>query len=148
MFIRSFTLVLLLAVTALTFGCASKNHAGNPSADGVFIHIKSGNEQPHAVLMGLQMARMMSASRDVMVYFDVDGIEVILTNAEPLEMRPFGSSKVILQELIERGVRLQACPGCLRALGHTPEQLMDGIVVADKEAFFEFTRGRILSLSY
>jgi hypothetical protein len=41
-----------------------------------------------------------------------------------------------------------ACPSCLEAWGNTPQQLMPGVKVARKEAFFDFTRGRILTMDY
>jgi hypothetical protein len=36
----------------------------------------------------------------------------------------------------------------LKAAGRTPADLMPGVKVADKDAFFSFTRGRILTLDY
>jgi hypothetical protein len=41
-----------------------------------------------------------------------------------------------------------ACPGCLKAAGKTAADLAPGIQVADKAAFFGFTKGRILTLDY
>jgi hypothetical protein len=41
-----------------------------------------------------------------------------------------------------------ACPGCLKNAGKTPEDLRPGITVADKDKFFNFTKGRILTLNY
>jgi hypothetical protein len=41
-----------------------------------------------------------------------------------------------------------ACPGCLKAAGKSPEDLAPGIEVADKERFFSFTKGRIITLDY
>jgi hypothetical protein len=41
-----------------------------------------------------------------------------------------------------------ACPTCLKAAGKTPEDLAEGISVADKDKFFNFTKGRILSIDY
>ena len=53
-----------------------------------------------------------------------------------------------LNELLTKGVPLYACPGCLRAAGRTPADLRPGVQVADKDAFFSFTPGRILSIDY
>ena len=140
---------LLLLATVLivsTLGCTATKT--RQAVDGVFIHIKSGPEQPHAVLMGMQMASIMAEERDTLVYFDVDGIGVITNDAPNLSMAPFGSSHETLAKLIDMGVPVFACPGCLKAAGKTPDDLMPGVRVAEKDAFFDFTDGRILTLDY
>ncbi len=115
---------------------------------GVFIHISHGPEDVHRVLMGLQMAVMMSETQDVLVYFDIHGIEAVLKDSEDLTFAQFPSSHTQIKKLIEQGVDVMACPGCLEALNYTPEDLMEGVKVANKNRFFEFTDGRILTLDY
>lgn len=119
-----------------------------PPTDGVFVHIKSGPDDAHSVLMGLRMAQIMAPDRDVLVYFDVEGIRSVLATAPDMEMEPFGSARAMLEDLREQGASLYACPGCLKALGYSPEELIEGVEVADKEAFFDFTEGRILTIDY
>jgi predicted peroxiredoxin len=116
--------------------------------DGVFVHVSHGVEDPHRVLMALNMAQLMAESRDVLVYFDVQGVEVVLQSAPDLTFSHFPASKAQLQKLIAMGVGVYACPGCLKAAGKTPADLMPGVKVADKDAFFSFTKGRILTLDY
>jgi len=116
--------------------------------DGVFIHISHGTDDPHRVVMALQMANIMSEDKDVAVYFDIKGIEVVLNDAENIEYPTFTGSLEQLEKLKENGILLMACPGCLKAAGKTGDDLMDGIMVAEKEKFFNFTKGRILSLDY
>jgi predicted peroxiredoxin len=116
--------------------------------DGVFLHVSHGVDEPHRVLMALNMAAIMAESRDVLVYFDIEGVEVVLEGAPDLSFSHFPPSKAQLQKLIEMGIGLYACPGCLKAAGKNPEDLMPGVKVADKDAFFAFTKGRILTLDY
>jgi predicted peroxiredoxin len=116
--------------------------------DGVFIHLSHGTNDPHRVLMALRMAEIMSEDKDVLVYFDVQAIEVVLKNAPDVQFKEFPSSKAQLKKLADRKVTLMACPGCLKAAGKTPADLAPGIQLADKKAFFTFTKGRILSLDY
>ena len=116
--------------------------------DGVFLHISHGVDKPHRVLMALNMAEVMAESRDVLVYFDIKGVEVVLESAPDLTFSHFPASKTQLQKLIEMGIGVYACPGCLKAAGKTPADLMPGVKVADKDAFFAFTKGRILTLDY
>jgi predicted peroxiredoxin len=145
----------LMAVTAIfvTLGCAPveeavESPAVEPPTDGVFIHISHGPEEPHRVLMALRMAELMAADKDVLVYLDITGIEVVLAGAEPIEHATFPPSDEQIPRLLELGVPLFACPGCLEAAGKTAEDLMEGIQVANKDAFFDFTDGRILTLDY
>lgn len=116
--------------------------------DGVFIHVSHGMDDPHRVAMALQMANMMAKDKDVAVYFDIKGIEVVLKDAENIEYPTFPGSLEQLDNLKEKGITLMACPGCLKAAGKTAKDLMDGIMVAEKEKFFNFTKGRILTLDY
>lgn len=142
--IRSLLVLLILVAGLSSVGCTSPCCG----RDGVFMHIKSGPDEPHNVLMGLRMAQLMADDRDVLVYFDVQGINVVTADAADLAMEPFGESTAMIQDLLDQNVPLYACPGCLKAAGKTPEQLLPGVQVANKEAFFAFTRGRILTLDY
>jgi predicted peroxiredoxin len=116
--------------------------------DGVFIHITKGPQDAHAVLMALQMAQIMSEDKKVLVYVDVKGIELLLKDGPDLKKEPFDSSRTALDKLLAKGVPVLACPGCLKAAHKKPEDLMPGVKVATKEAFFGFAKGRILTLDY
>ena len=116
--------------------------------DGVFLHVSHGTDDPHRILMALNMASLMSEDHDVLVYFDIQGIEVVLKDAEDLTYSHFPSSRSQLSALPEKGVILMACPGCLKAAGKSAEDLAEGVEVARKDAFFTFTEGRILTLDY
>jgi predicted peroxiredoxin len=143
-----FALPCLIAATCfMTAGCETAPQ-GPARSDGMFVHIHSGPDEPHRVLMGLRMAQMMAADRDVLVYFDIDGVQTVLQSAPDLQMQPFGSSRSIIRDLAERGVPLYACPGCLEAAGASADQLLPGVQVAEKQGFFGFTAGRIITLDY
>lgn len=118
------------------------------SKDGVFVHISHGIDDPHRVLMALQMAEIMAESKDVLVYFDIQGVEVVLKDADNVIYSHFPTSKHQIKSLPAKGVTLMACPGCLKAAGKKPSDLADEVQVADKEKFFSFTQGRILTLDY
>ena len=116
--------------------------------DGIFIHVSHGNDDPHRVLMALNMAVIMAEDRDVLMYFDIKGIEVVLKDSPDMTYSHFPSSHTQIKKLLEKEIVIFACPGCLKAAGKTPEDLMPGIAVADKNGFFNFTQGRILTLDY
>ncbi len=144
-----FTVVMLLVAGVMT-GCQSGGPYGHGPVkrDGVFVHVRSGPDDPHAVLMALRMATLMVNDRDVLVYFDLRGAQVVLNDAPDITFPPFDSSKAQLKALIDRGVPLYVCPGCLKVAGKKPEDLLPGVKVAEKEGFFNFTKGRILTLDY
>jgi predicted peroxiredoxin len=143
--------LIRFAFAVLLVGLAG--HPGIPAAaaetrDGVFIHISRGPEDPHRVLMGLNMAHMMAEQHPVLVYFDIEGVRVVLNDAPDLSFAQFPSSRTQIPALLAKGVTLMACPGCLRAAGKTAADLMPGVLPAERERFFTFTGGRILTIDY
>lgn len=144
---------LLCLVLFLFLACNANQESGNMTAgnlskDGIFVHISHGVDDPHRVLMALNMAVMMAESRDVLVYFDIKGIEVVLKDSPDIEYSHFPSSSIQLETLLKKNVSVMACPGCLKAAGKTPDDLLAGIQVANKDQFFNFTKGRILTIDY
>jgi len=116
---------------------------------GVFVHITHGSDDAHRALMGLMMATKMAESKDVAVYLDIDAIELVLKDAEPVTFEDhFPPSDEMIGKLLEKGVPVMACPGCMKVKGITEDMLMDGVNVASKEKFFSFTKGGILTLDY
>jgi predicted peroxiredoxin len=150
--IFSFLSLLALAVAPPLAPTASgaDEPARTAPRDGVFLHVSSGPESAHRVLMALKMADVMSekGDRDVLVYFDIEGIKVLLKDAPDIAHKGFDGSRAQLARIMGRGVKIFACPGCLKAADKTPEDLMPGVAVADRDAFFAFTEGRILTLDY
>jgi predicted peroxiredoxin len=119
-----------------------------PKTDGAFIHISKGSDDTHDVLMALMLADKFSTSNDVLVFFDKGGIEMVTSEAPNLEMEPFDSSDEIFARLVELDVTILACPACMKVSGVEEEDLRKGVRLAEKEQFFDFTEGRILSLDY
>jgi len=153
--------VFLLMIAAVLGSCVDqKNKAPEQPAshdesventtvrDGVFIHISESYDDPHRVLMPLKMAVMMAADRDVMVYMDIDAVELAVRDAKDLQYAEFDSFQSYVKQLTDLGVNVVACPTCLQIAGFNPEDLMNGIKPAEKDQFFNFTNGRILTLDY
>lgn len=116
--------------------------------DGIFIHITEGYNDPHRVLMPLKMAVMMTADKDVIVYMDIHAVELLVKGAKDLTYADFDSFQTYIKELLDKNVGVYACPTCLKIAGFKPEDLMDGVQVAQKDKFFNFTKGRIVALDY
>ena len=142
-------LILVVSITFINFAQQNESKAVQEKVkDGVFVHISHGTDDPHRMLMGLTMAERMSADKDVILYIDITGIDVVLKDSPDLTLEPFASSKKLIQNLLSKGITIMACPTCLKAAGKTPEDLAEGISVADKDKFFNYTKGRILTIDY
>jgi predicted peroxiredoxin len=152
--VKSFLLVALFFIIASVPGCqqaAEKTEIEQPikpARDGLLVHISHGVDDPHRVLMGLQMAAIMAQDHDVLVYFDINGVEVVYKDSKDLTYAHFESSHAQLNDLLDLGVPVLACPGCLKAAGKSLVDLMPGVQLADKDLFFTFTNGRIVTLDY
>jgi predicted peroxiredoxin len=142
-----FKWVFLVGLLLLA-GLAATNAPVSQPRDGIFIHISHGADDPHRVVMALQMAQLMQEQKDVLVYFDIQGVEVCLKDSKYIQYSYFPSAKAQIQQLLDRKVTIMACPGCLKAAGKTAEDLAPGIQIADKDKFFTFTKGRILTMDY
>ena len=119
-----------------------------PARDGILIHITEGYDDPHRVLMPLKMATMMAESKDVMVYMDIHAVELLVRDARDLNFENFESARTYIKQLNDKGVGVYACPTCLEIAGFEPADLMEGVQAAEKDAFFNFTEGRIITLDY
>lgn len=124
------------------------NTVSDTARDGVFIHITESYNDPHRVLMPLKMAVMMSKDHDVLVYMDIHAVELLVKGAKDVSFSDFSSAHAYIKDLLANNVGVYACPTCLEVAGFKPEDLMDGVQVAQKDKFFNFTKGRIITLDY
>jgi predicted peroxiredoxin len=116
--------------------------------DGIFIHITESYNDPHRVLMPLKMANMMAVDKDVIVYLDIHAVELVVKGAKDMNYSDFESCQNYIKQLIDKKVGVYACPTCLKVAGFKPDDLMEGVQVAQKDKFFNFTKGRIITLDY
>ena len=116
--------------------------------DGVFIHITESYDNPHRLLMPLKMATMMAEDKDVLIYMDIDAVKILVKGAIDITHTDFESALTYIQKLSSIGVGIHACPSCLKVAGYKTEDLMEGIMIANKDKFFDFTKGRIITLDY
>ncbi|MCT4613755.1 MAG: DsrE family protein [Marinifilaceae bacterium] len=139
---------VLLACISLLSCNTQTNQIKESVRDGVFIHIKESYNNPHKVLMPLKMAMIMAEDKDVLVYMDIKAVELLMKGAQDLTHKGFESFQTYLKQLVNKGVGIYACPGCLKSADLDPQNLMKGVRVAQKDKFFNFTKGRIITLDY
>jgi predicted peroxiredoxin len=146
---KKILLIFTILSVLIFYSCEKEANVNNHNEnDGVFIHISHGSDDIHRLLMGLQMAVIMSEDKDVLVYFDITGIDAVLNNSKDYEHANFPSSLTQLNKLLSKGVVVMACPTCLKAADKTESDLINGVKIAKKEEFFSFTKGRILTIDY
>lgn len=156
---KNFSLLLFVGLLLLSCNQTPTQHADTnteeqsivktePVRDGVFIHITENYNDPHRVLMPLKMAVLMADDKDVIVYMDIDATELLVKGAKDLEFAEFESLQAYAKQLIDKKVSIYACPTCLKVAGYESSDLIAGIQLAEKEKFFNFTKGRIINLDY
>jgi predicted peroxiredoxin len=116
--------------------------------DGVFIHITESYNNPHRLLMPLKMATLMAEDKDVLVYMDIDAVKILVKGAIDITHPEFESALTYIKQLSGLGVGIYVCPTCLKIAGYKSDELMEGILIANKDKFFNFTNGRIITLDY
>lgn len=116
--------------------------------DGVFIHVSCGYDNPHKTLMALSLANKMTETQDVTLFFDIEGVKLLTKTSEDIQMENFMTLHAALDSLIAHKVQIMACPMCTKTAGINPEDYKEGVIIAEKEKFFDFTKGRILTLDY
>jgi len=90
----------------------------------------------------------MAKDKDVLIYMDIHAVELLVKGAKDLKYADFESCQTYIKQLLDQKVGIYACPTCLKIAGFKPEDLMDGVQVAQKDKFFNFTKGRIITLDY
>jgi len=99
--------------------------------------------------MALKMAvTMAEGQKDVFVYCDIEAVKVLSLTAKNVSMKGFPTLHELLTRLAELKVPIVACPTCMRIAGIAEQDLRTGVKVAQRDLFFSFTKGRILSLDY
>ena len=145
-------LLYLLPLLAIMVSCmevsTETTKDAEPAKDGVFLHISEGYNDAHRALMPMKMATMMAVDKDVLIYMDIHAVVLLVKGAEDLSLEGFDSFQTYLKQLLDMGVGIYACPTCMAVAGIDPANLVEGVQTANKEAFFNFTEGRILSLDY
>ena len=139
--------IFTILISSILFA-QEKNLKADTPRDGVFIHITESYDNPHRILMPLKMATLMAEDKDVLIYMDIDAVKILVKGAIDITHTDFESALTYIQKLSSMGVGIHACPSCLKVAGYKTEDLMEGILIANKDKFFNFTKGRIITLDY
>lgn len=114
--------------------------------DGFLVHLSS--KDPHRVSMALSIALKMSADHDVFVFADIEGVHPMTKDSDNITYKNFEPVRILIEKLLNAGVEIGVCPMCLEAAGFTKYQLIDRVKVTEKNDFFDFTSGQIVTLDY
>ena len=145
---RIFGLLILGGILMTSCIKTTVEGTAEPITDGVFIHISEGYEDTHRALMPLKMATIMADDKDVLIYIDIDAVHLLKKGTEDITHEGFESAHTYINQLLAMEVGIYACPACMAVAGMDGDDLMEGIQTAQKEKFFNFTEGRIITLDY
>jgi intracellular sulfur oxidation DsrE/DsrF family protein len=135
--------IMVLAALIGMIGCESgeqieSSHDQEASPPVMVFNITSGaTEDAHAVTMALQLAgHALDDGRRVVLFFNVRGARVP-TETLPADLA-FHDQPIrqLLTDLLQRGAQVQVCPHCMAALQVDREDLLPGVLVADREKLF------------
>lgn len=145
---RTIGLIILGGILMTSCVKTTVESPSEPETDGVFIHISEGYNDAHKALMPLKMATIMANDKDVLIYMDIHAVNLLVKGSEDLMFDGFESAHTYFKQLLDMEVGIYACPTCLKVAGFEPADLLDGIKTAEKDKFFNFTKGRIITLDY
>jgi len=109
----------------------------------------SGENDPHAVTMALQLAgHALDAGRTTVLFFNVRGVTTPTVGFP--ETLSFGDRPIreLLSGLMERGAEVHVCPHCLAALEVSEADLLPGVKVTNREALFGFMGEQTVVFTY
>jgi predicted peroxiredoxin len=141
-------LLFVFSFLLISFSNSSANYLPAAGNDGVIIHLSNGSNDPHRALMALTLALKMADDHDVLVFLDIHAVDLVLATSKSVEYKKFEPSKILIDKLLTKGVKIIVCPMCLEVVNKTKFDLLKGIELADKADFFNFTSGRIITLDY
>ena len=70
--------------------------------------------------MPMKMAVMMAEDKDVLVYLDINSVELLIKDAKDIEYEGFDTFQSYLNQLLEKKVGVYVCPICLEVAGFKP----------------------------
>ncbi len=116
---------IVLAMMLSLFLIPLQSDVMGQTKDGVFIHVSSGDEAPPKILMALKMANIMSEDKDVLLYFDINGVEAVLKNTDEIKCMAFDkTAKEYIEILRQKGITMYVCPTCLKKKSKTKDDLL------------------------
>lgn len=146
---KRITVLGIATLLCMAFSLPALGQSEMPAKNGVLVHVSHGTEHPHRLLMGLQMAVLMAESgKPVLVYCDITAAGVLTKNAPDVSFGSFPSAKAQIKKLVDMGVKVRACPTCLKMAGFAEGDLMEGVKLADAGEFFTFAQGHVLTIDY
>ncbi|WP_432799661.1 hypothetical protein [Poriferisphaera sp. WC338] len=150
-----FAIILTTAIIALTFAALSITpqslNAKTKQSDGILIHITSNIHTPEhqrKILTALNLAVTLADDHNVRIFCDAQGINLLLEENPSFNLPMLGSTNQLINQLIDKNVPIYASLASLQAQEYVPEQLQQGIQIAEKSHFFSFPNPRVITLDY
>jgi predicted peroxiredoxin len=144
-----FGLVLLFAVAGCQQPTQQPATQNDASPAELMINLTSdATVNPHSSLMGLHLAQnALKNEIPVSVFLNVSGVKLMLPQSDTISFHGENLHEV-LQDILEKGGDIIACPHCMEANGVTEENLMEGVIKAKEEVLFGKIKGNPTVFTY
>lgn len=115
----------------------------------MIVHISSGIDEPHSIMMGLQKALKASeAGTKVFVFFDVEATDAALQTTN-IKFADFAPSQSIINDIVAKGSEVYVCPHCLMVNGNQMTEVQTNIKELAIDSIAKFTEGSaVTTLDY
>jgi len=148
----SFILALVTSLVVANMVHSSQtnsSHEMTKSSQKLMVHISSGVDEPHAIMMGLNKAlKAREAGLDVFVYADVKATDIMLAKTD-IAFADFPSSQKLVNQLIDSGAQVYVCPHCLMVNGGKMNEVIPGVRELTMDNMISFmNEGGVTALDY
>jgi predicted peroxiredoxin len=133
---------LATVLLPLLAACAGETKTDGPTASAparrpVLINVTSGMDDRHAVTMALQLAgHAVDQHRAVTLFFNVKGVAVCVEGVPMIGHKQTWMIADRIAELQQHGAIVLVCPHCMKAMGITQADLIEGARIATADALF------------
>ncbi len=144
-------LALLLGNAAVAEESAKKPTRSLPKKPTLVINLVSGEDNLHAVTMGLHFAEHgLADRREVVIFFNVKSPSLARKNlADNVRFKDKPSIKEMIAKLGQGGAKMVVCPMCAEVMGVKAGELAPGIeMIKEREQIFDYLHENSVVFTY
>jgi predicted peroxiredoxin len=149
MSVSAVALIGLCAVALVANGQSEKSAAALKPT--LIINLTSGQEDLHAVMMGLHFAEHgLADGRQVAVFFNVKAPPLAKKDLpDSVRFQELTPVRTAIADLLQQGAKMVVCPMCAEITGVEAEDLAPGIeMIADRGQIFDHMHANSVVFTY
>lgn len=144
------TMALALMLAGVTFATAGGIQAAAAEKPAVFLNLTSGQEDLHAVSMGLGLAlSSLEHGHEVVIFLNVHAPVIASASlGDDVKIADFPPVKELLARAIAQGATVLVCGHCTEVCGVAKDSLIDGVKVSQHGDVLTHLKPGMVSFSY